>query len=457
MTSARFRPRRRQGGFTLVELAISLIVVIEVLLGVLLLFDFTNKLSHAQTNIADMQQSLRVAQSEMETMLRMAGRGELKFSPVTPGQALWVRDNVPANSNVGDAASYQVVDGTDVLTVRGVFSTPLYQINAKDKSTIEFRDASGNVTVDPAQAVTVKITVSNVSPTFFTQNLQPLADAVSTTTNPNGIPEALVLKDASNFDNYAVVELIPGIGNSTVTATQAVLKCRVRGTASDLVTSYAKLGPGGTYPPKLSSVMSLGILEEYRFYVRKNFAILGNAASEPMPKLARARFMPGTDLPYGPNPAPANNLATYSLDLADNILDLQVALGLDTTWHVARTRPPGAPAEPGGLTTILADPVNGYISEAANGVNDDWLYNSTADDVTDAQWANVQVYFARVSLLARTDRRDWKYEAPAIGTIEDRTYLATDALNLANATAGSKQQRQYRRRILQTVIDMRNL
>jgi len=446
MTSARFRPRRRQGGFTLVELAISLIVVIEVLLGVLLLFDFTNKLSHAQTNIADMQQSLRVAQSEMETMLRMAGRGELKFSPVTPGQAIWVRDNVPANSNVGDASSPQVVDGTDVLTVRGVFTTPLYQINAKDKTTIEFRDINDNVTIDPAQAVRVKLTVSNISPTYFTQNLQPLAAALPNPDNPGGTSEALVLKDASNFDNYAVVELLPSLSN--VTATQAVLWCRVRGSASDPVTSYAKLGPGGTYPPKLSSVMSLGILEEYRFYVRKNFAITGNAASEPMPKLARARFMPGTDTLY-----PGES----KVDLADNILDLQVALGLDTTWHVPRTRPPGAPAEPAGLTTILADPVNGYISEAANGVNDDWLYNSTSDAVTDAQWANVQVYFARVSLLARTDRRDPKYEAPAIGTIEDRTYLATDALNLANSAAGSKQQRQYKRRILQTVIDMRNL
>jgi type II secretory pathway pseudopilin PulG len=456
MNSKTSPARRRQAGFTLIELAISMIVIVEVLLGVLLLFDFTNKLSHAQTNIADMQQSLRVAQSEVESLLRMSGRGELKFSPVTPGQALWVRDNVPANSIVGGAGSPLIVTGTDVLTVRGVFATPLYQINAKDKTTIVFRDATNAVTTDPTVATTVTLTVSNISPTYFTQNLQPLADALAAGSGA-GIPEALVLKDASNFDNYAVVELIPGPTNSTVTATQAVLKCRIRGTAANLVDSYTKLGTGGTYPAKMTSVMSVGILEEYRFYVRQYYAIANNAASEPTPKLARARFMPGTDIPYGPNPALANNLDTFSLDLADNIQDMQVALGFDTINHVARTQPPGSPAEPAGLTTIVADPVNGYISEAANGQNDDWLYNSTADLVTDPVWANVQAYYARVSFLARTDRRDWKYEAPLLGAIEDRTYLSTDPLNLANSAVGSTQQRQYRRRILQTVIDVRNL
>jgi type II secretory pathway pseudopilin PulG len=435
--------RRRQAGFTLIELAISLIVVVEVLLGVLLLFDFTNKLSHAQTNIADMQQSLRVAQSEVENLLRMTGRGELKFSPVAPGQGIWVRDNVVANSKVGDATSPLIVTGSDVLTVRGVFATPLYQINSKDKTTVVFKN--GNTPEpNPALATTVTLTVSNISPTYFTQDLQPLLDAVTA-----GISEAIVLKDASNFDNYAVVELIPG--QSAVNATQAVLVCKIRGAASDPVTSYTKLGTGGTYPAKMTSIMSLGILEEYRFYVRQNYAIANNPASEPMPKLSRARFMPGTDTAY------ANNAANLSLDLADNILDMQVALGLDTVNHVARTRPPGAPAEPAGLTTVQADPVNGYISEAANGVGDDWLYNSTADAVTDPAWANVLAYYARVSFLARTDRRDWKYEAPLLGTIEDRTYLSTDPLNLANTAAGSTQQRQYRRRILQTVIDLRNL
>lgn len=438
--------KNRQAGFTLIELAISLIVIVEVLLGVLMLFDFTNKLSHAQTNIADMQESLRVAQAELESMVRMSGRGGLKFSQTTPGQAIWVRDNVGPNAFIGDATSPQVVDGTDVLTVRGVFTAPIYQVNFKDTTVIEFRTAANVVTVNPNLAATGTLRISSVSPTFINQDLQPLISSITA-----NIPEALVLVSARNPELFAVVELIPGASITNV-ANQVTLAFRIRGTASDLVTSYAALGSGGAYPATMTSVSAVGLLEEHRFYVRRSFAIPNNAASEPTPKLTRARFMPATNVAYGPTGG--TNATNLSLDLADNILDMQVALGLDTVNHFARTQPPGYPAEPAGLTTIAADRVNGYISESPTGLNDDWLYNNVNDNVTNAVWANALVYYVRVSLLARTDRRDPTYEAPVLSTIEDRTYTSTDPLNLASSASGT--QRRYRRRILQTVIDVRN-
>src|SRR5262249_10244716 len=135
----------------------------------------------------------------------------------------------------------------------------------------------------------------------------------------------------------------------------------------------------------------------------------------------------------------------------DDILDFQVALGLDTTNHVARATPPDPPGLT--LTTIAADPVNCYISEAANGQNDDWLFNSTVDDATNAVWANAPLYYVRLSLLARTDRRDPTagYQAPKISTIEDHDYTASDPLSVNTTT-----ERRYRRRMLQTTIDVRN-
>jgi type II secretory pathway pseudopilin PulG len=444
------KPRNRQAGFTLIELAISLIVIVEVLLAVLMLFDFTNKLSHAQTNIADMQESLRLAQSEMEGLVRMAGRGGLKFSPTAPGQALWVTDNVTtANERIGDNTSPQIVIGSDVLTVRGVFTAPIYQINFKDTTVIEFRTAANVVTPDPALASTVRLRISGVSPTFINQDLQPLIDAVN-----NNVSEAFVLVSARNPDVFAVVELIPSQSVVNVVG-QVTLVFRIRGNPGDLVSSYALLSPTGAYPNTMTSVSSVGLLEEHRFYVRRSYVIPNNTASDPNSKLTRARFMPGTNIAYGPT-GNAGNTANLSLDLADNVLDMQVALGLDTVNHSPRTQPPGSPAEPSGLTTIQADRVNGYISESATGLNDDWLYNNTNDSVANAVWANVPVYYVRLNLLARTDRRDSKYEAPLLGTIEDRVYAANDPLNLANTAAGSKQLRMFRRRILQTVIDVRN-
>lgn len=443
------RAHRRQAGFTLIELTVSLIVIVEVLLAVLMLFDFSNKLSHAQSNIADMQQSLRIAQNEMNSLVRTAGRGGLTFFNTAAGGALWVRDNVASGARIGDASSPLIVTGTDVLTVRGVFSSPMYQVNYLDTSSlVYYTDASyTTVTTDPNAALRGKLKImAQTSPDG--QTLQTLADIVAKMV-VSGKNEAMIIESANNPDVHAVVELLPGDSSVNV-ATQAVLAFQVRGTAT--VTSYAALIPGGGFPSTMKSVSEVGILEEYRFYIRQNFASTTDLAS----KLAKARFMPGTNTAWG------GDTANLQLDLADDILDLQVALAADSTNHIARSTLP-AGTLPAGVsdsctsTTITADPVNCYISEAPNGVNDDWIYNGAGDDLTNAVWTNAQLYYARLSLLARTDGRDKTYEAPALTSIEDHVYTATDPLNLANTAAGSTQQRMFRRRILQTVIDVRNL
>jgi type II secretory pathway pseudopilin PulG len=440
-------PRRhnRQDGFTLIELSISLVVIIEVLLAVLLLFDFGNKVSRVQSNVADLQQSLRTSQSDMDALVRMAGRGGLPFvaSGANGGGALAVR-KVSTNEKIGAAGSPDVVDGTDVLTVRGIFSTPIYQVNAKDTTTFEMRTTSnpmgGSVTTNPTVALSGTLTISSTSPTSIPQDLQPLADVVNAAKK---VHEAILLVSARNPGVYAVVEL--DAENSTVTSNTATLRFIVRGGSSGLASSYATLYPGATFPAGMTSVGFAGIIEEHRFYVRKS--------ATTSPRLSRARFMPNTNVAYGP--LGEDNSANLSIDVADGVLDLQVALGIDTVNHVPRVRPPGAPAEPAGLTSIDADEVNGYISESADGVDDDWLGNNPADNPAALVWTNAQLYFVRVNLIARTERRDNTYEAPVLGRIEDRTYTVSDPLNRAKASGGVE--RMYRRRILQTVIDVRNL
>jgi type II secretory pathway pseudopilin PulG len=440
----------RQAGFTIIELTISLVVIVEVLLAILMLFDFTNKLSHAQATIADMQQSLRIAQNEMNGLVRAAGRGGLSFFNSARGGALWVNDgNVAAPApltRIGDASSPPVAAGTDVLTVRGVFSSPIYRVNIQDSTTLAYKDISGNPTTNPNLAYTGVLKVAAQSfPNGM--NLQPLADAVA-----KHIHEALIIESGSNPDVHAVVELLPDSVDTAVdVATQATLAFRIRGVATDLATSYAQLIPGGAYDPTILSVGTVGILEEWRLYIRPV-----QTAADIAPKLTKARFMPGTDIAYGP-PGVAANSDNLSIDLADDILDFQVALAADTTNHVVRTLPPNVTKDDCTTNTLASDPANCYISEAADGKNDDWLYNSTNDNITNPVWTNAQLYWVRLSLLARTDRRDKIYEAPLLSRIENRTYPANDPLNLANTAAGSTQERMYRRRILQTVIDVRNL
>src|SRR5262249_33472024 len=112
--------------------------------------------------------------------------------------------------------------------------------------------------------------------------------------------------------------------------------------------------PTQNMPRLLGQAVQLGVVEEYRFYVRQEYTIPGNAASEPAPKLSRARLYPGTELPYRADPA------NLSVDIADNILDLQVALGIDVNN-------------------------DGSITDAGNGT-DEWLYNSVQDDPTAIGW-----------------------------------------------------------------------
>ena len=69
---------RRQAGFTLIEMIVSLIVLVQIIGVALLLFQFNGRVTRTQTRLSEMQQSLRVGQNEMVRMVRMVGRGGLQ-------------------------------------------------------------------------------------------------------------------------------------------------------------------------------------------------------------------------------------------------------------------------------------------------------------------------------------------------------------------------------------------
>jgi type II secretory pathway pseudopilin PulG len=405
----------RQRGFTLVELAVSLFVTLSVLFGVLMLFDFSNKLSRVQTNVTDMQQSLRVAQYDMVRLIRMAGRGGLEVGNLPAGGAVAVRDNVAANATIGAAGSPVVAEGSDVLTVRGVFNTPIFQINSADPEAFKLTMAGG-------VPVSGTIRVRNSTPTGIPQELKDLKAAVD-----GNRREALLIVSPQNSSLYGVVELDPSASNVS-NAAEYVIGFRVTGGSH--TTDYAKLDPGGTntFPATLTNAAFLGILEEYRFYIREDHAIAGNAASDLTSKLSRARVYPATETPHG------DDAESWSADIADNIIDLQVALGLDTA---------------NGGCRIADDETKCSIAETANGQNDDWMFNAAGEAGAPA-FAGSDLHYVRLNTLARTDRRDKEFQSPELERIEDRAFNASSAFNTRN-------ERMYRRRLLRTVVDMRNL
>jgi type II secretory pathway pseudopilin PulG len=414
--------RARQRGFTLIEMSISLFVTIVILLGVLALFDFSNKLSRVQTNISEMQQSLRVAQTDAVRIIRMAGRGGLPVGNLPNGSAVAVANNVADGTHVADAASPELVPGSDMLTVRGVFSSPIYQVDKNNPASFTL--------APPAAPVSGTIHIKSTSPTNIPQDLTAIKDAIT-----KRRPEALIMVSPLDAGVWAMVELDPA-GSDITNPNDFKIAFKISGDTH--ATDYLKFSSAGAgvYPPNLTSVSFVGIVEEYRYYVRRAYAVTGDKTSDLMPKLTRARAYPGGAFPWD------DNKDNWQTDLADNVFDLQVALGVDTLAKGA-----GGACAAG---TIAADPINCGIYESTDGENDDWMYNG--EKVTDPLvFANSDLYYVRLSTLARTERRDNTYVAPTLVRVEDNKYTGLPI------DFNSSGQRMYRRRILRTVIDMRNL
>lgn len=413
--------RKREAGFTLAEMIVALGVTSILLLAVLATFDLNSRVARVQTNVSDMQQSSRVAQDQVVRLIRMAGRGSLPLADASAfpqGVALALRDNVADNQFlVGTDPATRILPGTDVLTVRGVFGT-LYQINAASSVTYD----------NPADPSSGTLTVPATTPGGANQDLTPLKTAIN-----NKVPEAILLAGAADDGVHAIVELVPAA--STVETDKVVLGFKIK--SSTKADAYRQLSTGGTFPrTSLQNIAFAGIVEEYRYYVREEHAVAADRSSDFTPKLALARFYPNTDLPYNGEPDNAR------LDLADNILDLQVAFGFDSSNGGRRS------------DDIDHTGTDDQILETANGTNDDWLFNASADKPDDAVWQAAPrpaLQYVRVTTVARTDRRDPQYQAPLLTRSEDHSYATTDA---ATNTTGA---RMYRRRTQRTVIDVRNL
>lgn len=439
--------RSDQRGFTLLELLIAMVIMVLVMVGILNLFDRLNRLSRVQLNLAEMQQGLRVGQRELAHMTRMAGRGGLDGlrhfadsdagdARTLRGPALQVRNNVPAADAEREVVQGQngalALEGTDILIVRGVFSTPIYVVDT---------EAPNDFNLAPPQADghTGTVTIRSQTPTGVVQDLAPLQEALT-----NNVNEALVLVDALNPTAFEVARLNPG--GSTSAAGSITLAFSTR--ASDGDAQYFKLlsSNGGAPVQEFRYGASyVAILEEYRYYIREEFAIAGDNSSELLPKLSYARVFPGTERLYRDDPA---NLA---IDIADNIFDLQIALGFDSSAD--------------GLA-------NGQVVETADGTDDDWLFNA-ADDTAkftgntppwDGSGIN-GLHYARITTLGRAAETDPNYLNPQpLVALEDHDYSSSNpkAYNLFNGTTvglngDSADARTFRRQILQTTVDLRNV
>ncbi len=427
-----------QAGFTLIELAVALGVTAIVMLGILFLFDFNNKLTRVQSNVADMQQSLRIAQYDMVRMVRMAGRGGL-----VPAGGLTIADNVPAGTRINGNGTPPVLAGTDILTLRGVFSTPIFQVAFTNPGAF-VRTPGTPAEPEPKDAEGGIIELCDKTPAGAEQALDILRGRLS------DAEQRLILVSPLDDRFFVVVRLDPEASDpdSTETCKDALgrptgltvgFKIERDGAPGDPY-RYGPLSPKSNSDAELAlkGAAYVGLLEEYRFYVKENYGYVAGAETSGLaPVLCRASFI-------GANPE-------LCQEISDGVLDLQVALGLDTSND------------------------GDVVENPANPSTDEWFGNSAGEiedyDLTSPAYltysdrVNDSLKSLRISTLVHTRRPDNTYDAEVLDRLEDHDYppatISTDPSRYIPDYNGdpvnSMVGRKYRRRLLQTIVNLRNL
>ncbi|MFN7942569.1 MAG: hypothetical protein U0X73_13325 [Thermoanaerobaculia bacterium] len=455
-------PARGERGFSLIELVVASLIAVEILVAAGIMFDLHNRLARVQAQITDTQQSLRVGQYDMVRTLRMAGRGGLpaRFLDTSVAPNAWRNVAVDVRNNVDDTNRAISLDGTlvdvplavagsDILTVRGCITTTLYQ------TTQQSLDGGS-------------LTISNPSPVGLRQSLTPIKNEIDAADlgSPDSQPMLAVVSPVSR-SIYATVR-VTDVDSSGVDADgNGTMKVDLDRAANTL----------GNAVPAGMTVGLVCLVEEYRYYIREDHEIPGDATTPIKTHLSRARMQPGTDKPYG---AVADNLR---LDIADDVIDLQVALGYDTDYPSTGTAIVGAFDD--DLDNMGDDDVIFEDTTDAGRATDDWLYNSTSDDPTRIQWTThryvnvgtgfantgpVRLYHVRVSTVARTARPDPRYEVQRIGVpeggneyLEDNDYSVAPSNFWKTAdppsTPAAKftDRRMHRIRLLRTEVQLRNV
>lgn len=437
------RRHRRGAGFSLLELLVALLVMSIAVVGALVFFDTSSRLAKTEVGLSEIQSTQRIVHQELSRMLAMAGVGGLPdgIDPLVAdaeaigtggvfptGLALAVDNNVAPGTDLGNASDpLPVVPGTDVLTLRGVFSTPVYYVEPQQP-----------LLLDGAGKVTLKLT-SDVD-FGVGQDLDSLRQALI---DGGPRPEAFVVYDRYFPAAFAVLEWVPGesaLGVAGSSSMSLVLSLGATATYEEpygrmvLGTALAQGAggqtwavPGATYQIQLpKNVGAIGLLEEYRFFVRQEREVPGAPASRLTPTLTRARYYPNTGVlhPEG------------ALDVADNVVDFQLALAVDQA------------------------PVDGRILEVGEAADDDEvLYNATGDSdgldaITTSLWANPasRLLFVRFSTLVQADRPDRDYAGSMIDQVEDHDYSGATP-SIFNTGGYTK----LRKRLLRTVVETRNL
>ncbi len=301
--------RHIEAGFTLIEAMVALLLLTLIIGAFLVMMNTFSGLVKIQGNIADTTENMRYTMAALVRVTRMAGTGGLPIIYPNAGGnltplAVDVANNVAAstaftsaisNSNWTAIASRPAVAGTDVLRIRGVMTSPQYDVFG----------GNFNQPINPTY-----VDIPETSP-WTTDPLDPFYNDMSQPANPSGKPFLISLQfpmdiapSIGGLRKYAAYRIV----EATNVASSGTSPNEVqRFTFDDSVYSnFNSLGDGSV---PSSQVFSCGYLDDFIFYVAEN-----NFGE---PSLYRLRI---DDSAAGPFTAE---------ELVPNVSNFQVALGCD--------------------------------------------------------------------------------------------------------------------------------
>lgn len=286
---------RGQSGASLIETLVAFGLTVVVSAFALSLFSLHQRLARAQLEDSALQQAQQAAHRDLRRILRVAGRGGLARPPAggEPRSELvaFVEKDVAAGHPVGAATA---AEGTDVLVVRGALNGPLYWVEDYD--------------FDPAAArgwVQVRAEAAG----GVAQPLAALEDA-----GDAGDDALLLISGAAPA--HAVAPITEVVASGRGSGRTVRVHFHADASRGPIAAAYLGMSSGGAWPVgRMAPVRRVGVLEEWRFYVRTDPAGSGRG-----PQLAMARLYPGTGIAW------RRRNSNLLQPIADDIVDLDVTL-----------------------------------------------------------------------------------------------------------------------------------
>ena len=488
--------------FSLMETLISFAMLVILLLAVLVIFERSARIGRDQAEVAAIQQSSRIAHSELIRHIRMAGAGGLPITwkylprPATPTADAAIKWDSPGafpngfavSLRTGDVAEefklpsdkagsdHTTIPGSDVLTLRGAFTLPVYYYHPAVQS--------GDWGLAPATKINErKLEIPNRMGADFRTSIKPLIDHLNKA-QANNQDVLFLVRDLMNPDAYGVLKWVSGSGDNRLSVDDCAMNSQISGTQDgfrvgcivvavefDPAQRYAMLALGSSLAPNAGSPTfalaasptgsvtfphqfgSVAVLQEYRYYVRAEFEIPGDNTSRMSPILTRTEYFPSLQV------IPVADDFIETVDVVDNLIDLQIVAGIDQDWSI----------------TV---PEHGIVTEhvvegGTDDRNQDEILFNHPNDMGEPplglarfngmgfekyiRWFHpkLDIYFLRITTISQSQRPEREYVGAGLGEIEDCDRSV--GFTVDGQTVNYNEDRKYRRRILQSVAELRNL